>query len=582
MESRKAKRKAAARQQKSSTMQKTLVIGSMGLGVGVGLVATTTDAQAAQREWQANTPQQIKIIDGEGKYQIQWGDTLWAISQATNIPVDTLMQTNQITDRDAIFEGNTLSFSKDGKQITVTDEAGETIVDVAVNDEGTVEVVEPESVVEASTTTATAVVTAETEHQSTILVRHVNEEGQEISAPETIVGVEGQSITVAPKEIEGFAPVDEPQTVVIEGNSEQTIIYQKAPSIAVTDPSTPVEPTPTEVTEPNVSTEPTGKEEPVSQEEPQQSADVVNQTPSNEGQDSGDSLVAMNGDADANQNVVQQAPKAPEAPATLTIPVSYVEEGTGQTVKSATTITGEAGSTVAVATEEVINDYQLVGNTKQSATFGKTSSVKFIYRKKPSFAAYQSTVTVYYLDELGQTLGTDTINRTVTQAGQMETLNAKAFNGYSLISNSTQQIALDSAAKAVTFIYQKDAPAPVAPSPSGNSIVSEAYKYIGVPYVWGGRTPSGFDCSGLTRYVYQQITGQEIGYNTVAQENAGTQISVSQAQAGDLLFWGNKGSTYHVAIYIGNNQAIHAPQPGENVSVVNLNYFKPDFAVRVN
>lgn len=117
---------------------------------------------------------------------------------------------------------------------------------------------------------------------------------------------------------------------------------------------------------------------------------------------------------------------------------------------------------------------------------------------------------------------------------------------------------------------------------TADSVISTAKQYLGTPYVWGGKTPSGFDCSGFTSYVYQQATGKSIGGYTVAQESAGTQEAVSQASAGDLLFWGSKGSTYHVAIYLGNNQYIAAPQPGESVKISTISgYFMPSFAVKV-
>lgn len=115
----------------------------------------------------------------------------------------------------------------------------------------------------------------------------------------------------------------------------------------------------------------------------------------------------------------------------------------------------------------------------------------------------------------------------------------------------------------------------------GQQVVNEAEKYIGTPYVWGGKDTSGFDCSGLTQYVYKQVTGKDIGVWTVAQESSGTQISVDQAQQGDLLFWGDKGSSYHVAISAGGDQYIHAPQPGENVKYGSTQYYSPDFGVRV-
>lgn len=121
-------------------------------------------------------------------------------------------------------------------------------------------------------------------------------------------------------------------------------------------------------------------------------------------------------------------------------------------------------------------------------------------------------------------------------------------------------------------------------------IVNLAIQYAnqGIPYVWGGNTPSGFDCSGLVQYVYAQ-NGIALNRNTVGQEQnvATTDVSsvadvVNNAKPGDLLFWGQHGATYHVAIYIGNGQFVAAPQPGQNVDIENVsNYFMPSFIGRV-
>ncbi|MDV7752805.1 C40 family peptidase [Enterococcus casseliflavus] len=124
-------------------------------------------------------------------------------------------------------------------------------------------------------------------------------------------------------------------------------------------------------------------------------------------------------------------------------------------------------------------------------------------------------------------------------------------------------------------------PAP-APASNGSTIVAEAYNHIGKPYVWGGKGPDSFDCSGFTRNVFLKVTGRDIGGWTVPQESAGTVISVSQAQAGDLLFWGSAGNTHHVAIALGGGQYIHAPRPGQTVSVGSNSSWAPSFAVRVN
>lgn len=115
------------------------------------------------------------------------------------------------------------------------------------------------------------------------------------------------------------------------------------------------------------------------------------------------------------------------------------------------------------------------------------------------------------------------------------------------------------------------------------AIVQEAYRHLGKPYVWGAKGPNAFDCSGLAYVVYANATGHNIGGWTGDQQYAGTQIPVSEAQPGDLLFWGASTSvTTHVAIYIGNGQYIHAPQPGDVVKIGSISSFSPTFAVRVN
>lgn len=114
------------------------------------------------------------------------------------------------------------------------------------------------------------------------------------------------------------------------------------------------------------------------------------------------------------------------------------------------------------------------------------------------------------------------------------------------------------------------------------SVVSLAVKIANsnsVPYVWGGSSLNGMDCSGLVDYVYANAENKQLPHNTVALESVVDQHSVSEAQAGDILFWGNHGSTYHSAIYIGNNQYVAAAKPGTNVAVYDISpYFEPSFA----
>ncbi|MST80443.1 LysM peptidoglycan-binding domain-containing protein [Lactobacillus equicursoris] len=115
---------------------------------------------------------------------------------------------------------------------------------------------------------------------------------------------------------------------------------------------------------------------------------------------------------------------------------------------------------------------------------------------------------------------------------------------------------------------------------SSANITAYALTFLGVPYVWGGTTPSGFDCSGYVQYVYNHF-GINVGRTTYTQQYAGTKISVASAQAGDLYFWGSYGSAYHVAIALGGGQYVMAPAPGQVVKTGNVSSYTPSFAVRV-
>jgi cell wall-associated NlpC family hydrolase len=111
-----------------------------------------------------------------------------------------------------------------------------------------------------------------------------------------------------------------------------------------------------------------------------------------------------------------------------------------------------------------------------------------------------------------------------------------------------------------------DAPPAADPGTGHPDAATLALQYLGVPYVWGGATPSGFDCSGLVMYVYAQL-GISLPHFAAAQYGFGSPVSRDELQPGDLVFFDGLD---HVGIYIGGDQMVHAPHTGDVVKIAAL------------
>ena len=139
----------------------------------------------------------------------------------------------------------------------------------------------------------------------------------------------------------------------------------------------------------------------------------------------------------------------------------------------------------------------------------------------------------------------------------------------------------DSAKSPLFFRGGKSTGTPVSPAAlKGNTanlaqkIIQTGKKYIGVPYVWGGSTPSGFDCSGFVQYVFRQH-GISLPRTSAQQYGVGTAVSKAALKAGDLVFFNTSGSgVSHLGIYLGNGEFLHAStSKGVTISLLSNSYW---------
>jgi cell wall-associated NlpC family hydrolase len=131
---------------------------------------------------------------------------------------------------------------------------------------------------------------------------------------------------------------------------------------------------------------------------------------------------------------------------------------------------------------------------------------------------------------------------------------------------ASPQTGLEVLAASSGSIDSTEQPLPAAPPGRYGGVVGIAMQYLGTPYVYGGASPSGFDCSGFVMYVYAQV-GVSLPHNAAAQYGYGTPVSRSQLQPGDLVFFNGLG---HDGIYIGGGQFIHSPHTGDVVKISSI------------
>ena len=270
---------------------------------------------------------------------------------------------------------------------------------------------------------------------------------------------------------------------------------------------------------------------------------------------------------DAAQAPVANVNNAQQATAPVAQPAQQAATTTANTVSVATTAPVQT-NTAANVQQASAPVQQAAASVVQPAQQTATTTASANTQAAPAQTNYVQTNTAATTKQ-ASTAPTQS-NTTYTAPAQNNTAAKPAQQQ----AQPTQQ----ASSQAATTQTAKPQASTQSNSSTAQTVVSAAQSQIGKPYVWGATGPNAYDCSGLVQYAYSQA-GKNVGRTTYQQAGAGQHISVSQAQAGDILMWGD----YHDAIYVGNNQYVHAPQPGQNVTQASISsYFMPDYAIRVN
>lgn len=283
--------------------------------------------------------------------------------------------------------------------------------------------------------------------------------------------------------------------------------------------------------------------------------------------------------ADSNSNAVSQASQADE-------PAAAPSQAATSAVTSAQDLTSSTEQSSAAASSEMISAESSAADMASADTVSSFDDQSAASSTSETVSVEQTTASstattaaaISSADAISESASAEQPMQSTVASSAASTQTATTDYSTAAASSSTSE-------QASTNSTVGTADSAVSTSSSSDlttgSVVSLAVKLANanIPYVWGGASLSGMDCSGLVDYVFQNAEGISLPHYTVSLESCASQHSVAEAQPGDILFWGNHGSTYHCAIYIGNNQYVAAPQPGQNVEIETISpYFMPSFA----
>jgi cell wall-associated NlpC family hydrolase/LysM repeat protein len=225
---------------------------------------------------------------------------------------------------------------------------------------------------------------------------------------------------------------------------------------------------------------------------------------------------------------------------------------TSQAVSSSS-VAAQSSSTSTASASSVTSSASTSSVVSQASSSAVTSS-----------ATSQSSASQSSASQASQS-STSVASSTSTQSAATST----SSQASSTASNTTTNSSSTTTATATAY----RASATTSSTASYSSVIAAGKTFIGTPY-------EQMDCSAFTQAAFAKV-GRSIGRTTYAQATIGTHVSFSQAQAGDLIFWGSDSAPYHVGIYLGGGQYIASPTYGETVSIKSTAYYTPSFAIHM-
>lgn len=223
-----------------------------------------------------------------------------------------------------------------------------------------------------------------------------------------------------------------------------------------------------------------------------------------------------------------------------------------------------SSTTSASSTSQAVSSSSVAAQSSSTSTASASSVTSSASTSSVASQASSSAVT---------SSATSQSSASQSSASQVSQSSTSVASSTSTTATSTQSAATSTSSQASSTASNTTSSSTTSSTASYSSVIAAGKTFIGTPY-------EQMDCSAFTQAAFAKV-GRSIGRTTSAQATIGTHVSLSQAQAGDLIFWGSDSAPYHVGIYLGGGQYIASPTYGETVSIKSTAYYTPSFAIHM-